>query len=613
MRSRIAVPVLLALCLAALGACSGPQVVGPESLGEDARVMLAKHTMQVMRARPVQATQFGLSDADVGARVDDGVGDYGKAHLGRWRRDLRRMQRELDALPESSLGPLTRAAMRDIYANFLGDSEFPFGFINTYGRHQPYIINQLGGPLQVVPRVITDYQPAATTEEVGDYLRRMWALSPLVAGVLDTFNGNANAGWLPPKAILESAVVSLEAFVAPPAEQHPLVVKLVEKMAASKSLTDDDRAKARNEAIAVMLRMVYPAYRNAIQNVRDRMREASVSEGIWARPLGERFYTIALKLEAGTDLTPAEVHEHGLAEVDRISSEMDSLLRQQGYSEGSVGERMQMLASAEGARFEDSDTDRELLLTTLARLAADMEARLPDYFGRLPAQPLEVRAVPEAQQHGAPRAYYTGPPVDGSGPGVFWINTRGIDQVARFRLPTLVYHEAVPGHHLQVSLAREQRDRPTLWRLSVNNAYSEGWALYAERLAAEMGMYADDPQGDLGRLQAELFRAVRLVVDTGLHHKRWSMEQAVTYMAETTGRGKEGLRVEVLRYMAWPGQALSYKLGMDAMLQLRADLEAAQGESFAIRKFHDQVLATGPVSLPLLRQELLKQLLQEEE
>ncbi len=605
MRCRIGWPVLLAVILIGMVACSSPGTGPEESLGPDAQVMLAKHTMQVMRARPVQATQFGLRDGDVGARVEDAVGDYGKAHLARWRRDLRRMRRELDALPASSMDALTRAAMQDIYVTRLGDSEIPFGFIDTYGRHRPYVINQVGGPLQVIPQIVANSQPAGTTEEVGDYLRRLWALSPLVAGVLDTFNKDANAGWMPPTAVLDAALVSLEAFVAPPAQDHELVVKLVEKMEASDALTDDDRARARNEAIAVMLRMVYPAYRNAIQNVRDRRQETSATAGLWARPLGERFYQASLRTEAGTELSAAAIHEHGLAEVARISAEIDALLRQQGYESGSVGQRMQRLAEAEAERFEDSDAGREELLTTLRELTVSMEARLPGYFGRLPGVGLEVRPVPEAIQHGAPQAYYTNPPVDGGGPGVFWINLRGVDQFTRFSTPTLVYHEAVPGHHLQVALALEQRGRPTLWRTSFNSAYSEGWALYAEKLAAEMGVYADDPKGDLGRLQAELFRAVRLVVDTGLHHQRWSLEQAVDYMVATTGQSEQGMRPEALRYMVWPGQALSYKLGMDGMLKLRADVKAAQGENFDLRAFHDQVLATGPVSLGLLRQQLL--------
>ncbi len=599
MRSRIGLPALVLLA-----ACSGPGA-GPENVGPDAEVMLAKHSMQVLRTRPVQATQFGLRDDDVGARVEDAVGDYGKAHLGRWRRDLRRMCRELDALPSSSLGSLTRAAMDDTYTSFLGDSEMPFGFINTYGRHQPYVINHLAGPLQVVPSVIAGYQPAASPEEVGDYLRRLWALSPLVAGVLDTFNKDANAGWMPPTAVLEAALVSLEAFVAPPVEDHELVVKLVEKMAASDALSDEERARARNEAIAVMLRIVYPSYRNAIQNVTDRLRESNAAEGLWARPLGERFYRAALKLEADTSLSPEDLHTYGLAEVARISAEMDALLRQLGYIDGSVGERIHALAQAREFQLQDTEEGRAALLNALQQRAADMQDRLPDYFGRLPEQRLEVRAVPETRQHGAPRAYYTAPPAEGGGPGVFWINLRGIDQIAAFRLPTQVYHEAVPGRHLQVALSRERRGRPLLWSLSLNNAYSEGWAMYAERLAAEMGVYADNPAADLGRLEAELFRAVQVVVDTGIHHQRWSLEQAVDYMARATGRSEDDLRVEVLRYVVWPGQALSYKSGMDGILQLRAGLQAERGENFVLKDFHDQVLATGPVSLPLLRSQML--------
>lgn len=604
MASSITTLTLAGVVLSALAACSSQPSTESEGLSPDAEVMLAKHTMQIMRARPVQATQFGLRDEDVGARVNDAVGDYSKVHLGEWRKEVRRMLKDLDATPEQSMGSLTYAAMQDIYTGYLGDSELPFGYVSAIGRHQPYIISHLSSPLLNVPRVIAASQPAATPEEVGDYLRRLWALSPLVAGVLDTFNIDANAGFMPPLAVLEAAIASLESYISPKPEEHELVTRLVEKMDASDSLTEDDKARARNEAIAVLVRMVYPAYQNAVQNVRDRLREASATAGLGSRPLGERFYRALLKQEAGSDWSASEVHEHGLAEVARISAEMDLLLRGLGYSEGDVGERMQALSEREDERFEDSEAGREALLTYLRQVLAGMEGRLPDYFGVLPGAGIEVRPVPEFLQMSVPQAYYQNPPIGGGEPGIFWINLNGIDKVTRFSLPTLVYHEAVPGHHLQVALALEKQDRPTLWKISINGAYAEGWALYAERLAAEMGMYADDPEGDLGRLQAELFRAARLVVDTGLHTKGWDAETAVAYLVDNTGRDEAAMQREVLRYMAMPGQAVSYKLGMDGLLALRESLMTSQGESFDLKAFHDQVLALSNLSMQLLSREL---------
>jgi uncharacterized protein (DUF885 family) len=338
--------------------------------------------------------------------------------------------------------------------------------------------------------------------------------------------------------------------------------------------------------------------------VKERLPEALPAAGIWARPTGERFYAAAVRNEARTELAPEQIHALGLEEVARIVAEMDGILAAQGLRDGSVGERIRALASEPRFLYPDTAEGRAALLERIEATAADMQKRLPAYFGVLPAQGFTVRPVPAERQAGASLGFYDGPPADGSAPGTFWINLRSMDELAWFGMPTLTYHETVPGHHLQIALARSSAERPALWRFTYNAAYSEGWALYAEQLAAEMGVYADDPFGNLGRLRDELHRAVRLVVDTGLHHKRWTRGQAETYMAETIGLGEKEIRAEVLRYMAWPGQALSYKLGMLAILDMREDARRELGEAFDIAAFHDTVLATGPVSMPLLRQQV---------
>ncbi len=595
--------VRLATLCVLVAACSGSTGTRDSGGSKEALQMLETHAGQVMRLRPSYATRMGLMDEDLGIRVNDAMDDYSSDHMRQWRRTIYDMRNELRALPEGELNSLTLRAMDDIYSGLLGARDVPFGFIDTFGRHRPYIINQIDQPLQEIPKMLTHFQRLESREDVADYLRRLWALSNLVDTVLEKFNKDASAGWLPPRPILEGALVYLEGFTSVPPHQHVLVTTLEEKMADIEELSEEDRAKARNEAIAVLLRVVYPAYANAVVAVQERLPRAREQAGIWAQPLGEQFYARAIINEAGSPQSADEIHELGLAEVERILAEMDAGLDALGMTRGSVAERMQALAREEQFKFADSDAGRAELLARVEGLVVDMQGRLPDYFGRLPEESVVVRRVPPELEAGAAMGFYDGPPASG-GPGTFWLNMRSMEELTWFSMPTLTYHETVPGHHLQVALSRSQGQKPLLWRYTINSGYSEGWALYSELLAAEMGVYEDDPYGDLGRLQDELMRAVRLVVDTGLHHKRWSMGKAITYFIETTGKGEQEVRAEVVRYMAWPGQALSYKLGMLASLDMRADAERALGEAYSISDFHDVVLGTGQVSMPVLRDEV---------
>ena len=602
-RGKVASLGLVAIVGAAMIGCenSADKEISRESAA--ALELLQSHAGTVMKLRPSYATRMGLTDEDLGVRVNDAMDDYSVEQLGTWRREVDQMREELRALPASDLHPLTRRAMEEIYTSMLGAREVPFGFVDTFGRHRPYIINQIDQPLQELPKLLTTFQRVETREDVADYLRRLWALSALVTTVLDKFNFDANAGWLPPRPILVGSLEYIDGFTAVDPAEHKLVTGLLERIDASGALSEDERGRARNEAIAVLIRVVYPSYRNAAIAVRERLKFSDNDAGIWAQPLGEKFYRVAIRNEAGSSKSPDEIHKIGLSEVSRILEEMDAGLKVVGLAEGSVAERMQMLARDERFLFEDSDEGRAKLLAKIQGTVEDMERRLPNYFGKLPPQPVAVKPVPVELQAGSAMGYYDGPPATG-GPGVFWLNMRSMADLPWFSMPTLTYHETVPGHHLQIALARLQTGKPLLWRYTLNSAYSEGWALYAEYLAAEMGVYHDDPYGDLGRLRDELHRAVRLVVDTGLHAKRWPMDRAVTYMQQTTGKGEREVRAEVLRYMAWPGQALSYKLGMMDLQDMRAEARAQLGDAFSLSDFHDIVLGTGQVTMPVLRDEV---------
>jgi uncharacterized protein (DUF885 family) len=282
---------------------------------------------------------------------------------------------------------------------------------------------------------------------------------------------------------------------------------------------------------------------------------------------------------------------------------MDALLRAQGYTDGTVGERMIALSREPRFAYPNTEAGRAEILADIQTQLAGVRAVLPTWFGTLPRFDVEVRAVPAFSQDSAPGGYYDGPAPDGSRPGIYWINLRDTAMWPRYAVATLTYHEAIPGHHMQVAIAIDQQV-PFLAKSFFSNPSGEGWALYAEALAAEMGLYADDPFGDLGRLQAEMHRAVRLVVDTGMHAMKWSREQAIDYMLDKEGAERSYVESEIERYAVWPGQALGYKLGMLKLQALRREAEAAHGEDFDIRAFHDRLLRVSSSALPVIEQDL---------
>jgi uncharacterized protein (DUF885 family) len=325
--------------------------------------------------------------------------------------------------------------------------------------------------------------------------------------------------------------------------------------------------------------------------------------GIWAQPMGEEFYAANVIALGDTGKSPDEIHAIGLEEVKRISAEMNALLGARGLNQGSIGGRMLALAKDPANLFPDSNAGRGALLDYVRVKVRWAEAHYPELLpkGMIPHQSLTVKRVPIATQDSAPGGFYDGPSLDGTRPGIYWINLRDMAAVARFRLPTLSFHEGVPGHHTQGSVAAALESAPLLVRIASFNAYQEGWALYCERLMAEMGAYEGDPLGNLGRLQDELFRAVRLVVDTGMHHKRWTREAAIAWMLDATGVASSRVTAEVERYMAWPGQALGYKLGQLELLAMRDAYRARHGGVAAdLRGFHGAVLGGGAMPLRII-------------
>jgi uncharacterized protein (DUF885 family) len=365
------------------------------------------------------------------------------------------------------------------------------------------------------------------------------------------------------------------------------------------------KAELRRAAVEAVRSAVYPAYaRMSAALIALRPAAAPQGAGVGRLPDGAAYYAEALRVSTTTDYTPAQVHALGLAEVARVTGEMDKLLSAQGVAAGTVGERMTALSRDPRFLLANDDKGRGEALARYQKLLDEIAVRMPEYFRTLPPQRLIVQRVPASQEKGTSGAYYQQAAMDGSRPGIFFANLRDMSELPTFKMNTLAYHEGIPGHHLQISTALGLKGLPLIRQQTLYASYAEGWALYAEQLAAEIGMYKDDPWGNLGRLQAELLRAARLVVDSGIHAEGWTREQAISYMVATTGMGEAEVTSEVERYMAMPGQACAYKVGQLKILELRARARAALGTRFNLKDFHAVILENGGVPLTLLEQEV---------
>jgi uncharacterized protein (DUF885 family) len=398
----------------------------------------------------------------------------------------------------------------------------------------------------------------------------------------------------------------MEDFVTQPAEENVLYVSFEEKLEKADTISEEQRADFLEQAKAQIETVVYPAYQGYIDYFTG-LRDSSTNDaGVWKLPDGEAFYNYMLRNNTTTNMTADEIHELGLAEVDRIQAEMLEIFEAEGY-DPSLGVKALFDELAEEERFYYPDTDegRAQILEDYATIIDEIEAGMSQAFNMMPRADVEVRRVPEFSEKTAPGAYYNGPSRDGSRPGMFYANLYDIKATPKYGMRTLAYHEAVPGHHFQTALQTEMEGVPEFRKETGFTAFSEGWALYAERLAWEMG-YQEDPYDNLGRLQAELFRAVRLVVDTGIHARRWTREEAIDYMLENTGIAESDVVSEIERYIVIPGQATAYKVGMLEILRLRDETRQALGDDFDLREFHDVVLGNGDLPLVAVRQMVMK-------
>lgn len=460
-------------------------------------------------------------------------------------------------------------------------------------------VNQMFGIHSNLPDFMLQLHPVREERDVDFYLSRLAQFPDAFGGTVEILRERERRGVLPPRFAVEKSLEAMREFIAVPPADNPLVVEMLARVDDLDDFPAPRRAGLEAELTSAVAEHVYPAYAQLIAWQESILPVATSNEGVWRLPDGDEYYAWTVRAHTTTGYTPAEIHAMGLAEVARIEAEMDAILCGAGRCEGTVGERMQALGQDPEFLFEDSEAGREAILEAFREIIAEIEDGLDGWFDVTPSATVEVRAVPAYREEGSAGAYYMPPALDGSRPGVFFAKLQHVEDHPRFGLRTLAYHEAIPGHHFQLALQQEIRGVPMFRRMLPFTAYSEGWALYAERVAWEAG-FQDDPYDDLGRLQAELFRAVRLVVDTGMHHARWTREQAIDYMREKTGIAETDVVAEIERYLIMPGQALAYKVGMMKILELRERAETALGESFDVREFHNVVLMNGSMPMSVL-------------
>ncbi len=581
-----------ATALQSLGAAQA--AVSPD---DAATQLLSRITEQLLSDYPESASGAGV---DTGARsaLKSKLGDRtaaGQQTAARHARDTLSRLRRLDVSRLSAENRLHVDVVQAAYQLALEGHAFPFGDVallnsNWSYRNTPYVVAQNVGAFVEIPSFLDSSHSIHSAEDADAYLERLEDYARQLDGETQRVRADAGRGVVLPDFLLNKCLDQLRAGRAEPIEQWGVVTTLATKSAAYGADYGARAARLARERIA-------PAIDRQIA-VLDAQRGRAVSDaGVWRLRQGEEYYAWALRAGTTTNMTPDEVHEMGLAELAELQGRMDPILRSAGYTEGSVGARMTALGNDPRYQFSDGDTGRAEILAFVQDRLTDIRARMPQAFETLVPGFLEVVRIPPAVEAGAPGAYGGAGTIDGREPGHFWINLRTPALHNKFGLADLTYHEAIPGHVWQGEYTFQQ---PLVRSLLGFNAYSEGWALYAQQIADELGVYNDFPVGRLGYLQSLSFRACRLVVDTGIHAKRWTRAQAIEWFVTNNGSGEDEVTSEVDRYCAWPGQACGYKVGHSTINRLRTRAQSELGARYDFRKFNDAVVKGGNVPMTVL-------------
>jgi uncharacterized protein (DUF885 family) len=577
--------------LSACGRSGEPMPTRPTEAS--ALALLDEVAEHLIRLRPEQATSLGI---DTGARaaLRSVLADRSAEGQRRLASQLRVDLERVNAFDASGLSHATRTSfevVRSAYATALDGFALPYGDVAVGGwRNTPYVVIQNVGAYLDIPRFLDADHRIESAPDAEAYLARLESYAKQLDGELERMKAAHAAGLVPPAFLIDQAVRQMTLAANGARNGGTLVDSLVRR---SGNLAGDWAGRART----IVVQEVAPALERQLGELRAQRPRATNDPGIAARPHGDEYYRWALRASTTTTMSPDEIHALGQSEVTRLHAQMEAILKEIGLSKGTVGERMKALANDPRYKFAEGDKGRADIMAFISDRLAWIRAQMPRAFNTVVDPNMEVKRLPPEEEPGAPAAYGGAGSIDGKIPGRMWINLRTTELHSKYSLADLTFHEAIPGHVWQGEYTHQM---PLIRQMLDFNAYSEGWALYAEQLADELGAYADDRVGRLGYLQSLAFRACRLVVDTGIHAKRWTREQGVRYFVDVNGSNPLEVASEVDRYCSWPGQACGYKVGHSDINRQREKATAALGAKFDLKAFDDTVVRGGNVPLDVL-------------
>ena len=553
--------------------------------------MLDKVAYNLLAHEPERATGLGVDTGDYASlrsQLTDKCPDGQAAYAAQLEADLE----DIRAYPRDGMtaDQLTGFdVVESAYSTALEGFALPYGDVAVGSwRNTPYVVIQNVGSYIDMPRFMDFSHPMNEPSDVDAYAARIESFPAQLDGELARIQQARSHGLIPPDFLLDKAITQMEQAVASAETTYlgPLVRSEVET------------AQTQIEPVrGLVTDGVIPALQRQLDELNSMRTQAGSDAGMWAQPDGDEWYAWSLKASTTTDMTPDQIHEQGLAELDDLHGRMDPILKEIGYTQGSVGERMQALSEDPRYKFAPGDPGREEIFAFIDERIDWIKAQMPRAFNTLVDPNMEVRRIPVGEELGAPGAYGGAGSKDGTIPGRFWINLRTTDLHRKYDLPDLTFHESIPGHVWEGEYSNRL---PLIRSILAFGAFSEGWALYGEQLADELGAYDEFKVGRLGYLQSLAFRACRLVVDTGLHAKRWTREEARRFFVERNGSKEEEVASEVDRYCSWAGQACSYKIGHSEIVRQRSRAQTALGDAYDFKAFNDAVILGGNAPLDVL-------------
>lgn len=581
----------LALLPAAVRAASDAPPIGGPIAGLDPDAALDRIAYRMLAHEPGRATGAGVDTGEYAAWRST-FGTPGEAGRQAYAASLKEMVAEVRAYPKDGLTSDQQIGFEVVETAFSRAIEgmaMPYGDVAVGSwRNAPYVVIQNVGGYIDMPRFFSSTQPLATADDVGPYLDRLIEVPAILDGERERITAARAMGVVPPAFLLDKAIAQMEASIAGATEAYAGPLE-------GSELSEAKAAAA--QAARIAKRGIVPALERQLAELKTQRASAKDSAGVWAQPMGEEYYAWALGASTTTNLKPDEIHRQGLAELDELHGKMDPILKKIGYSKGSVGERMRALADDPRYQFAEGDPGRKEIFAFIEERLQWIKAQMPRAFTQVVNPRMEVVRLPLSEEPGAPGAYGGAGSKDGSIPGRFWINLRTTDLHRRYDLADLTFHEAIPGHVWEGEFSNRL---PLIRSILAFNAFSEGWALYAEQLADELGAYKGFEVGRLGFLQSLAFRACRLVVDTGLHSKQWTREQGRAFFVERNGSKVEEVASEVDRYCSWPGQACGYKIGHSQILRQRERAKAELGGKYDMREFNTALVLGGNAPLSVM-------------